>query len=80
MKQVTIQIYCYSFLDEMQEVLLYFPQVKDINPSVKIEDLHLIKDIVAKFGYKMRLVAHPQQEEKEDIVSHFVDVISSEIS
>lgn len=69
---MTIQIHCYSFLDEMQEVLLYFPQVKDIRPSAKIEDVHLIKEIVAKFGYKMRMVAHPQQEEKEEIVSHLL--------
>lgn len=77
---MTIQIYCYSFLDEMQEALLYFPQVGDIRPSAKLEDLHLIKEIVAKFGYKMRNVPNPQQEEKEVIVSHFVDVILSEIS
>lgn len=71
-KKVAIQIHCYSFLDEMQEVLLYFPQVKDIRASAKIEDVHLIKEIVAKFGYKMRMVAHPQQEEKEEIVSHLL--------
>lgn len=64
----------------MQEILLYFPKVSDIRPSAKLEDIHTIKEIVAKFGYKIRIVGQPQHEEKEDIVSHFVDVISSEIS
>lgn len=53
----------------MQEALLYFPEIKDIRPSATIEDLHLIKEIVAKFGYKTRTVAHPNAEEKEEIVS-----------
>lgn len=55
----------------MQEVLLYYPEVKDIRPSAKLEDLHLLKEIAARFGYKIRLGAKPDSEEKHEIVRIF---------
>lgn len=62
-------IYNCLIAEEMQEVLLYFPQVRDIRPSAQIEDIHMIKDIAAKCGYKVRTVAPPSAEEKQEIVS-----------
>lgn len=44
---------------------MYFPQVTDIRPNAKIEDLALLKEIVAKCGYKMRLVANPHKENEK---------------
>lgn len=64
-----MHVFIVSISDEMQEALLYFPQISDIHPSAKIDDLSLIKDIVAKFGYKMRIVPHPNVDQKEEIVS-----------
>lgn len=63
-----IVIFC-SVSEEMQEVLLYFPQIKDIRPSAQIEDLQILKDIAYKFGYKVRTVAPPNTEDKREIVS-----------
>lgn len=54
--------------DEMQEILLYYPEIKDIRPSAKIEDMHLIKEIAYRFGYKIRPVTPPDVEEKQEIV------------
>lgn len=59
----------YYFTDELQEVMLYFPEIRDIRPSAKIEDLHLVRDIALKCGYKVRFVAPPTAEEKEEVVS-----------
>lgn len=59
----------YYFTDELQEVMLYFPEIRDIRPSAKIEDLHLVRDIALKCGYKVRFVAPPTPEEKEEVVS-----------
>lgn len=55
----------------MQEILLYYPEIKDIRPSAKIEDMKLIKEIAYKFGYKIRPVAPPDAEEKQEIVCIF---------
>lgn len=57
--------------DEMQEILLYYPEIKDIRPSAKIEDMHLIKEIAYRFGYKIRPVTPPDVEEKQEIVCTF---------
>lgn len=56
----------------MQEILLYYPEIKDIRPSAKIEDMHLIKEIAYRFGYKIRPVAPPDVEEKQEIVCIFL--------
>lgn len=53
----------------MQEVLLYFPEIRDISASAQIENLQLIKEIAGKCGYKVRFVASPHTEDKEDVVS-----------
>lgn len=63
-----IMVY-FRYLDDMQEVLLLFPTVTDIRPEAKIENVHLLKDIAAKCGYKIRMVAPPNAEVKEEIVS-----------
>lgn len=55
----------------MQEILLYYPEIKDIRPSAKIEDMHLIKEIAYRFGYKIRPVTPPDVEEKQEIVCSF---------
>lgn len=48
---------------------MYFPIIKDIRPTAKIEDLHLLKEIAGKCGYKIRIVAQPNAEEKQELVS-----------
>lgn len=58
----------FFFLDELQEVLLYVPEVKDISPKATIESLHTLKEIAAKCGYKIRAVPSPNAEEKKEIV------------
>lgn len=66
----TFYWYYFIFLiDELQEVLLYFPEIQDIRPSAKIEDLNLVRDIALKCGYKVRFVAPPFADEKEEVVS-----------
>lgn len=56
--------------DEIQEVLLYFPEIKDIRPTAQIESLHTLKEIAGKCGYKIRIVAAPTHEEKQEVVSN----------
>lgn len=51
--------------EELQEVLLLFPQINDISPQAQIEDISIIKEIVAKCGYKIRIVGNPLKEEAE---------------
>lgn len=63
------QIFIVNILEELQEVLLHFPQIKDIQPSAQIEDLHLLKDIAGRCGYKVRTVAPPTNDEKQEVVS-----------
>lgn len=63
------RFYTFIVIEEMQEVLLLFPEVNDIRPKAQIEDMQLMKKIVAKFGYKMRMVASPFKEEVIEIVS-----------
>lgn len=54
----------------MQEVLLYFPDsCPDIRPTAKIEDVHVLRDIATKCGYKVRYIAAPS-EEKHEVVSY----------
>lgn len=62
---------CYEFIvsDEIQEVLLFFPEINDIRPKAQIEDMQLLKGIVSKFGYKMRMVSSPFKEEVIEVVS-----------
>lgn len=57
-------------VDEMQEVLLYFPEVRDISASAQLENLQVIKEIAGKCGYKVRFVASPFNEDKEEVVSN----------
>lgn len=62
---------CDEFIvsDEIQEVLLFFPEINDIRPKAQIEDMQLLKRIVSKFGYKMRMVPSPFKEEVIEVVS-----------
>lgn len=65
-------ICCFFFLffsEQIQEVLLYFPEIKNIEPTAQIESLHVLKEIAFKCGYKIRIVAPPAKEEKQEIVS-----------
>lgn len=63
-------IFYFLFIsDEIQEVLLYFPDIKDISPTAQIESLHILKDIAYKCGYKIRIVATPTNEDKQEVVS-----------
>lgn len=55
----------------MQEILLYYPEIRNIRPSAKIGDLHLIKEIAYRFGYKIRPATPPDVEEKQEIVCTF---------
>lgn len=63
----------YYFTDEMQEILLYFPEMSDIGPSAKIEDQRLLRDIATKCGYKVRFIAPPTIEEKQEVVSRKIN-------
>lgn len=57
------------FLEEIQEVLLYFPDIKDISASAQIENVQTLKGIAQKCGYKVRIVATPNTDEKQEVVS-----------
>lgn len=56
----------------MQEVLLYIREIEDIGPKAQIESIHLLKDIAFKCGYKIRIVASPNAEEKQEVVSRII--------
>lgn len=64
-----------SILEEIQEVLLYFPQIKDIRASAKIDDLRLVKDIAAKCGFKVRNVAQKSDDEPESVSEFSIDKV-----
>lgn len=60
---------CY-YSEQIQEAMLYCPDIKDIPlPSTQIEDTSILKEIAAKFGYKIRFVPNPNLEKPIEIVS-----------
>lgn len=46
-------------LSHIQEAMLYVKNVEEMEPETRLEDMKIIKDIVAKCGMKMKIVAAP---------------------
>lgn len=61
-------IFFFYSAEQIQEAVLYC-KLNDIRPHAEIEDPAIIRDIVAKFGYKIRFVPHPNREKPIEIVS-----------
>lgn len=57
---------CDKSLDDIQEVMLYVKDVEDIEPSARLEDVKVIRDIVQKCGLKSRIVAAPEKLVDQD--------------
>ncbi|GAB0094134.1 translation initiation factor IF-2, mitochondrial [Sergentomyia squamirostris] len=58
-------------LDHIQEVMLYVPGAEDIDSEARLHDMKVVKEIVAKCGMKMKIIAPP---ESADIVVKDKDV------
>lgn len=55
-------------IEDIQEAMLYIKNAPDINPSTRLEDISIIKDIVKKCGMKMKIVSAPKEDDhKEEI-------------
>lgn len=49
-------------LEDVQEVMLYVKGANDIEPTTRLEDIKIIREIVTKCGMKSRVIAAPENE------------------
>lgn len=54
-------------VDHVQEVMLYVKGVTDFEPRTRIEDPKILKEIVEKCGFKMRVIAQPTDSEPAEL-------------
>lgn len=57
---------CDKSLDDVQEVMLYVKGADDIEPSARLEDVKIIREIVQKCGLKSKIIAAPDKQETQE--------------
>ncbi|CRL07355.1 CLUMA_CG020333, isoform A [Clunio marinus] len=55
---------CDRDLELVQEAMLYVKGAPDINPETRLEDINIIKEIVKKFGMRIKTVGAPGKEKE----------------
>lgn len=58
----------FNFPELVQEAMLYVRGANDIEPSARLEDPKIIKDIANKCGMKTKIVSAPSIDETDDNV------------
>lgn len=54
-----------SILEHIQEVMLYVKGADNLEPTARLDDIKIIKEIVNKCGYKLKFIANPGDIEVE---------------
>lgn len=89
-KSLSMNYYCLNaiqylmlltFTDDLQEVMLYVPDVNDIRPKARLNDQKIIKEIVTKCGLKVNYVAPPKDEEEVEMdVCEIIKLTQAELA
>lgn len=53
-------------LEKVQESMLFVKDAPDIHPRTKLEDINIIKEIVKKCGMRIKIVAAPSMQQKDE--------------